>query len=163
MTASKNVYVSVAEKLVRKINYTDKKTGEPRSFYSVRVPYGAVVDGVDLAGGEFTSRFANHPAKFLGKDYTDIPLLADRQVWVDVPIRDGAGNVITGKDGRWVTNTYRLDPADLAAAFDKSRADYLRKVEGKVRAQPDANSPETPDSGWDDATDSVLADKDIDF
>ena len=149
MAASRNVYVTVAEKLVRKVDYADKKTGEPRSFYSVRVPSGVVVDGVDLAGGEFTSRFANHPAKFFGAGYTDIPLLADRLVWVDVPVRDGAGNVVMSEDGRWVTKTYKVEPAELAAAFDRSRADYQKKAVRRARAR--------------DVADSVLADEDIDF
>lgn len=161
--AAKNVYVTVPEKLVREINYNDKKTGEPRSFFSVRVPSGVSVGGVNLAGGEFTNRFANHPAKYLGEDYTDIPLLADRLVWVDVPVRDGAGNVVLDEGGKWVTETHKVQPSDLKAAFDKSRAEYQKKEADRADAGADAPSPEAQGGSWDDVPSTVLSDEDIDF
>ena len=46
MTEKKNVYISLHEAFVREgIQYTDRRTGEQRSFNVVRLPPDTVIDG----------------------------------------------------------------------------------------------------------------------
>ena len=54
MTEKKNVYISLHEAFVREgIQYTDRATGEQRSFNVVRLPPDTVIEGRDVGGYEF--------------------------------------------------------------------------------------------------------------
>ena len=47
---SKSVYVTLHKNFVRTdIEYTDRVTGEKRTFNSVTLPEGTVIDGVDVS------------------------------------------------------------------------------------------------------------------
>ena len=49
MEERKNVYLSLHKSFVREgIEYTDRATGEARTFNSATLPKGTVVDGVDV-------------------------------------------------------------------------------------------------------------------
>ena len=51
MEERKNVYLSLHKSFVREgIEYTDRATGEARTFNSATLPKGTVVDGVDVGG-----------------------------------------------------------------------------------------------------------------
>ena len=82
MEERKNVYLSLHKSFVREgIEYTDRATGETRTFNSATLPKGTVVDGVDVGGYEFSPMFVNE-SRFKGADFRDIPLLANREVWL---------------------------------------------------------------------------------
>lgn len=63
------------------IKYTDRQTGEERSFNRATLPKGTAIDGVDVGGYEFGPLHVN-PSRFRGEHWRDIPLLADREVWL---------------------------------------------------------------------------------
>ena len=76
----KNVYISLHEAFVREgIQYTDRSTGEQRSFNVVRLPPDTVIGGRDVGGYEFSPLYVN-PSRFRGEHWRDVPLLADREV-----------------------------------------------------------------------------------
>ena len=55
MEERKNVYLSLHKSFVREGNeYTDRATGEARTFNSATLPKGTVVDGMDVGGYEFS-------------------------------------------------------------------------------------------------------------
>ena len=57
MPEKKNVYISLHEAFVREgIQYTDRATGEQRSFNVVRLPPDTVIEGRDVGGYEFSRR-----------------------------------------------------------------------------------------------------------
>ena len=81
MEERKHVYLSLHKSFVREgIEYTDRATGEGRTFNSATLPKGTVVDGMDVGGYEFSPMFVNE-SRFKGADFRDIPLLANREVW----------------------------------------------------------------------------------
>ncbi len=63
------------------IEYTDRVTGEVRTFNSVTLPKGTVIDGVDVSYYQFSPMFVNE-SRYRGENYRDIPLLTDREVWL---------------------------------------------------------------------------------
>ena len=86
MEERKNVYLSLHKSFVREgIEYTDRATGEARTFNSATLPKCTVVDGMDVGGYEFSPMFVNE-SRFKGADFRDIPLLADREVWLSVSV-----------------------------------------------------------------------------
>ena len=51
----KNTYISLHKNFVRTdIEYTDPKTGEKKTFNSVTLPQGTVIDGKDVGGYQFS-------------------------------------------------------------------------------------------------------------
>ena len=84
------VYLTVHENFVREdIHYQDWKSGEDRSFNLVTLPMGTVVDGEDLGGWQFSALFVDE-SRFKGEHWRDIPLLADREVWLRRSVLDAA-------------------------------------------------------------------------
>ena len=85
---SKSVYVTLHKNFVREgIPYTDRETGEQRTFNSATMPRGTSIDGRDVSFFEFSPLYVNESRK--GEDYRDIPLLKGREVWLSR--RAGAG------------------------------------------------------------------------
>ena len=69
MEERKNVYLSLHKSFVREgIEYTDRATGEARTFNSATLPKGTVVDGMDVGGYEFSPMFVNE-SRFKGADF----------------------------------------------------------------------------------------------
>ena len=96
----KNVYISLHEGFVREgIKYTDRNTGEQRTFNRVTLPKGTVIDGKDVGGYEFSPLYVN-PSRFKGENWRDIPLLEDREVWLQKSVLDAEGNPVIGEDGK---------------------------------------------------------------
>lgn len=51
----KNVYISLHKSFIHEnIKYTDRKTGEEKTFNVVRLPKDTVIDGKDMGGFEFS-------------------------------------------------------------------------------------------------------------
>ena len=70
----KNVYISLHEAFVREgIQYTDRKTGEQRTFNVARLPSDTFIDGRDVGGYEFSPLYVNRRG-FRGEHWRDIPL-----------------------------------------------------------------------------------------
>ena len=123
-TAKKNVYISLHEGFVREgIKYTDKQTGEEKSFNRVTLPKGTVIDGKDMGGYEFSPLYVN-PSKFRGEHWRDIPLLADREVWLQKSVLDPEGNPVIGEDGKRLKETVRVMPQQIKDALAESRRAY---------------------------------------
>lgn len=64
----KNVYLTLHENFVREgIAYTDRATGERKTFNQVRLPAGTVIDGRDVGGYEFSPLFVD-ASRFKGPE-----------------------------------------------------------------------------------------------
>lgn len=123
----KNVYISLHEGFVREgIKYNDRQTGEEKSFNRVTLPKGTVIDGRDVGGYEFSPLYVN-PSKFRGEHWRDIPLLADREVWLQKSVLDAEGNPVIGEDGKRERDTVRVTPAQIKEALAESRKRYAEE------------------------------------
>lgn len=130
----KNVYISLHKNFVREnIAYTDKKTGEQKSFNQVRLPAGTVIDGKDVGGYEFSPLYVNE-SRFRGENWRDIPLLADREVWLQKSVLDAEGNPVIGEDGKRQKDVVKVLPEKIKVALDESRkqwrADHAKDERG---------------------------------
>lgn len=117
----KNVYLSFHKNFVREaIPYTDKRTGEQRTFNQVTIPNGTVIDGRDMGGYEFSPLYVN-PSRFRGEDWRDVPLIAEREVWLQKSVLDPDGNPVLGDDGRRLKDTVKVMPQQIKDALAESR------------------------------------------
>lgn len=120
----KNVYISLHEAFVREgIQYTDRSTGEQRSFNVVRLPPDTVIDGRDVGGYEFSPLYVN-PSRFRGEHWRDVPLLADREVRLSRSVLDAEGRPVLGEDGRREKETLVVSPAQIKEALTEARKRY---------------------------------------
>ena len=125
--SKKNVYISLHEGFVREgIKYTDRQTGEQKSFNRVTLPKGTVIDGKDVGGYEFSPLYVN-PSRFKGENWRDIPLLADREVWLQRSVLDSEGNPVIGEDGRRERDTIVVSPQQIKDALAESRRRYAEE------------------------------------
>lgn len=117
----KNVYISLHKNFVREgIKYTDKETGEEKAFNQVRLPKGTVIDGKDVGGYEFSPLYINE-SRFRGENWRDIPLLAEREVWLQKSVLDAEGNPVIGEDGKREKDTVKVMPDKIKDALAASR------------------------------------------
>jgi hypothetical protein len=117
----KNVYLSFHKNFVREaIPYTDKRTGEQRTFNQVTIPNGTVIDGRDMGGYEFSPLYVN-PSRFRGEDWRDVPLIAEREVWLQKSVLDPDGNPVLGDDGKRLKDTVKVMPQQIKDALAESR------------------------------------------
>lgn len=123
----RNVYLSFHKNFVREnIPYTDRQTGEQKSFNQVRIPSGTVIDGRDLGGYEFSPLFVNE-SRFKGSDWRDVPLLANKEVWLQKSVLDPEGNPVLDEDGRRQRDTVKVMPQALKDAITESRRSWLEE------------------------------------
>ena len=116
MEERKNVYLSLHKSFVREgIEYTDRATGEARTFNSATLPKGTVVDGMDVGGYEFSPMFVNE-SRFKGLD----------------------------EGGRAVKDTVKVMPAQLKEAVDAGRSRYLAERAEHARQASRAAEHEAP-------------------
>lgn len=126
-TPKKNVYISLHKSFIHEnIAYTDKKTGEEKTFNVARLPKDTVIDGKDVGGFEFSPRYVN-PSKFRGENWRDIPLLADREVQLRRDVRDIEGNPILGEDGKRQKEVLTVKPAQIKEALAEARKRYAEE------------------------------------
>ena len=117
----KNVYLSFHKNFVREaIPYTDKRTGEQRTFNQVTIPNGTVIDGRDMGGYEFSPLYVN-PSRFRGEGWRDVPLIAEREVWLQKSVLDPDGNPVLGDDGKRLKDTVKVMPQQIKDALAESR------------------------------------------
>ena len=120
----KNTYITVHKNFVREgIEYTDRKTGEIKTFNSVTLPNDTIIEGKDVSGYQFSPRFVNE-SKYRGENYRDIPLLTERQVWLQKSVMDADGNRMTDEDGKSVKDTVKVMPAQIKTALAESYERY---------------------------------------
>lgn len=125
MPEKKNTYLTLHKNFVRTdIEYTDRVTGEVRTFNSVTLPKGTVIDGVDVSYYQFSPMFVNE-SRYRGENYRDIPLLTDREVWLKKSVLD--------EDGKPAKDVVRVMPAQIKEALDRSRSEYLQSLSEKAR------------------------------
>lgn len=151
----KNVYISLHRLYVREgIEYVDKATGEAKTFNMATIPKGTVIDGRDVGGYQFSPLYVN-PSRFKGADWRDIPLLADREVWLQRSVLDPEGNPVIGEDGRRQRDTVVVMPQQIKDAIAESRrawaAEHARDDRGlaekaqQARHASEAASKEAPE------------------
>lgn len=125
----KNTYITLHKNFVREgIEYTDKKTGEVKTFNSVTVPSDTIIGDKDVSGYQFSPKFVN-VSKYRGENYRDIPLLTDREVWLQKSVMDAEGNRMTDEDGRAVKDTVKVMPAQIKTALSEAYERYKASKE----------------------------------
>ena len=133
MPEKKNTYLTFHKNFVRTdIEYTDRVTGEKRTFNSVTLPKGTVIDGVDVSYYQFSPMFVNE-SRYRGEDYRDIPLLTDREVWLKKSVLDENGQPVLDEHGKPEKDVVRVMPAQIKEALDRSRSEYLQSLAEKAR------------------------------
>ena len=90
------------------IPYTDRETGEQRTFNSATMPRGTSIDGRDVSFFEFSPLYVNESRK--GEDYRDIPLLKGREVWLQKTVLGEDGKPVLDADGGKVRETVKVMP-----------------------------------------------------
>ena len=101
----KNTYISLHKNFVRTdIEYTDPRTGEKKTFNSVTL-------------------YVNE-SKYRGENWRDIPLLTEREVWLQKSVLDPEGNPVIGEDGKRLKETVRVVPQQIKDALAESRRAY---------------------------------------
>ena len=115
---AERILIEVPDELIRRdIGYTDRDTGERRTFNSVTLPDGCCYMGEDITGWEFSARFLN-PAKDHGEGWSEIPLLAESLVRVQTRRVDEEGNFEVDDNGRAVRIVRKIPPASLKEAVE---------------------------------------------
>lgn len=141
----KNTYITLHKNFVREnIEYTDKKTGEMKTFNSVTLPGDTIIGDKDVSGYQFSPRFVNE-SKYRGENYRDIPLLTDREVWLQKSVMDAEGNYITDDAGKNVKDTVKVMPAQIKTALQESYERYKASKD-----DPEKGSQEKSSKGRDD-------------
>lgn len=133
MPEKKNTYLTLHKNFVRTdIEYTDRETGEVRTFNSVTLPKGTVVDGVDVSYYRFSPMFVNE-SRYRGENYRDIPLLTDSEVWLKKSVLDEDGQPVLDERGKPAKDIVRVMPAQIKEALDRNRSEYLQSLSEKAR------------------------------
>lgn len=132
--APKNTYVTLHKNFVRTdIEHTDRRTGETRTFNSVTLPKGTVIDGRDVSYYQFSPLFVNE-SRYRGEDYRDIPLLTDREVWLRRSILDEDGKPVVNEEGIKVKDVVKVMPAQIRDAIERNRTEYLESLSERARS-----------------------------
>ncbi len=142
-SAKKNVYLTLHRKFVHEnIPYTDRNTGEEKTFHSVTLPKGTVVDGVDVSYYQFSPMFVN-PSRFKGENFRDMPLLAEREIWLKKGLMNPDGTPVVDETGKEVKDIVKVMPAALKEAVDKGRAEFLASLGDKAKDAREASDNQT--------------------
>ena len=135
----KNTYVTLHKNFIRTdIEHTDRRTGETRTFNSVTLPKGTVIDGNDVSYYQFSPLFVNE-SRYRGEDYRDIPLLTDREVWLRRSILDEDGKPVVNEEGIKVKDVVKVMPAQIRDAIERNRAEYLDGLSERARSARDGS------------------------
>ena len=139
MEDKKNVYITLHKNFVREgIEYTDRKTGETRTFNSATLPRGTIVDGQDVSYCQFSPLFVN-PSRFKGENFRDIPLLANKEVWLTKSLLDADGSPILDEKGQRMKDIVRVMPAALKEGIDQGRRAFLESLDEKSHSAREAS------------------------
>lgn len=150
MPEKKNVYLTLHKNFVRTdIEYTDKHTGEVKTFNAVTLPKGTIIEGTDVGSYQFSPLFVNE-ARYKGENFRDVPLLADREVWLKRTVLDEEGSPVLDESGKPERDVVKVMPQEIKDALDKQRTEYL------AAHAKDKDKEKAPDKG---SADKGLADK----
>lgn len=139
MEEKKTVYLTVHKNFVREdISYADKKTGEQKTFNSVTLPKGTVIDGQDVSYYQFSPMFVN-PARFKGENFRDIPLKANSEVWLHKSVLDTDGNPVISEEGKQLRDTVKVMPQALREAVERGRNEYFSSLSEKAKDAKEAS------------------------
>ena len=131
------------------------------------LPSDTIIDGKDVSGYQFSPRFINE-SKYRSSDYRDIPLLTDREVWLQKSVMDAEGNRVTDEDGKAVKDTIKVMPAQiktaLAESYERYKASKEESKDGQDKSAEsrDSQSLEERASAAREGS-SAMADHDIPF
>ena len=117
------VYLTINKAFVKESIPVVGKDGVTRTFNAVTLPAGTTIDGEDVGYASFSPLFVN-PSKFGSDDMRDIPLIADKEVWLKVPVRGDDGKTVTNDEGKWVFRTEKVMPAQIKDALAENRREY---------------------------------------
>ena len=98
---------------------------------------------MDVGGYEFSPMFVNE-SRFKGADFRDIPLLANREVWLRKTVMGPDGQPELDEGGRAVKDTVKFMPAQLKEAVDAGRSRYLAERAEHARQASRAAEHEAP-------------------
>ena len=136
----KNTYVTLHKNFVRTdIEYTDRRTGETRTFNSVTLPKGTVIDGHDVSYYQFSTKLFVNESRYRGEDYRDIPLLTEREVWLRRSILDEDGKPVVNDEGVEVKDVIKVMPAQIRDAIEQNRTEYLESLADRARSARDGS------------------------
>lgn len=140
------VYVNLHESFVREgIEYVDKETGETKTFNSATLPKGTVVGEKDVGGYQFSPLFVNK-SRFMGENWRDIPLLADREVRLTRTVLDYEGNPVRDAQGAMRKDIVKAMPQEIKEAVERQRDAYI-KLKNVDRETTGATNDERPALG----------------
>lgn len=135
----KNTYLTLHKNFVRTdIEYTERKTGEIKTFNSVTLPKGTVIDGRDVSYYQFSPLFVNE-SRYRGEDHRDIPLLTKREVWLRKSILDEDGKPVVDEAGVGMKDVVKVMPAQIREAIERNRIEYLESLAEKARLARDGS------------------------
>ena len=138
MDDKKNVYITLHKNFVHEgIEYEDRKTGETKTFNSVTLPKGTVVNGQDV------SYCGALEKQGLWLNYRDIPLLTEKEVWLKKSVLEPDGSPTLDEDGKQVREVIKVMPAALKEGIDKGRAAYLASLDDKAKEAREASANQT--------------------
>ena len=111
-------------------------------FRLVTLPKGTVIDGVDVSYYQFSPMFVN-PSRFKGENFRDIPLLAEREVWLKKGLMNPDGTPMKDESGKDMKDIVKVMPAALKEAVDKGRAEFLASLDDKAKDAREASDNQT--------------------
>lgn len=133
MEEKKNTYLTIHKNFVAENReYVDRETGETKTFNSVTLPKGTVIDGTDVSYYQFSPMFVN-PSRFKGENFRDIPLLTEKEVWLKKSVLDADGSPVLDEAGKQVKDVVKVMPAQLKEAVDRGRKEFLASLDEKAK------------------------------
>lgn len=107
---------------VHEQEYTDKETGETKTFSYIVMPSNTVVDGKDVGGYRMTSSYIQE----CGGGYVEVPVKTDKPVVLSTVARDENGKVIQKPDGKAEIAKVECAAVTLREGLNKSFEEYLQ-------------------------------------
>lgn len=136
----KNTYITLHKNFVREgIEYTDK-SGEKKTFNSVTLPGDTIIGDKDVSGYQFSPLYVNE-SKYRGENFRDIPLLTEREVWLQKTVMDADGNRMTDEEGRTMKDTVKVMPEQIKTALIEAYERY-KASKGEPEKEAEKSEPE---------------------
>ena len=83
-------------------------------------------------------------SRYKGADFRDVPLLANREVWLRKTVMGEDGKPLLDEAGKPVKDTVRVMPAQIREALDAQRSRYLQERASDARCANKARSQDGP-------------------
>ncbi len=128
------VFIQVHERFVNENILGKGKNGEEKTYNKVVLPQGTVFDGVDLSRYEFCPLYVNQCRE--NDSFKSIPLLADREVWLKKPLRDGNGEFVRNAEGKVECDVIKIMPEQLNTAIQEQNSSYQNHSQNQEKNEP---------------------------